>query len=102
MRSYGKRVSKTLVDTGLHPELNADAIRGWSIEARTAAKSHSREAAQDALKSWSRFVDDQLRAGAGALHRLAKGQPIAADAAARDGAGHALDPQRVVDAKCAS
>ena len=30
------RVS-TLAGTGLRPDLNADAIRGWSIEARAAA-----------------------------------------------------------------
>ena len=89
-----------LVETGLHPDLNADAIRGWSIEARCAARVQSRQAAQDSLKGWWKFVDDQLRAGAGALHKLAKRQPTAADAAPRDNEGRTMDPQRVVNVEC--
>ena len=91
---------RVLVETGLHPDFNADAIRGWSLEARSAARVQSRQAAQDNLKSLWKFVDDQLRAGAGALHKLAKRQPIAADAAPRDNKGRTMDPQRVVNHEC--
>ena len=49
---------RVLVETGLHPDLNADAIRGWGLEARSAARVQSRQAAQDNFKSWWKFVDD--------------------------------------------
>ena len=45
-------------------------------------------------------MDDQLRAGAGALHKLGKRQPTAADAAPRDNEGRTMDPQRVVNVEC--
>ena len=62
----------TLAAVGLSAGLNAEAIRGWSVEARREA------IAQVARKSWWAFVDDQLRCGPGALHRFTKRPPIAA------------------------
>ena len=88
---------EALVATGLHQDLNADAIRSWSMEARLEARTCSRQAAQASLRSWWKFVDDQLRAGAGALHKLAKRQPIAADMVIKDSEGRSMEPQRVVN-----
>jgi hypothetical protein len=51
---------------------SVDELRAWALEAKRSALLRSSEAGKVASKSRWSWVDDQLRAGLGALHRLAK------------------------------
>ena len=83
----------TLADT-----FAAEALRTWGAEARQAARQRARDAAQVAARSWWRWVDEQLRLGAGALHALSKREDIAADVALEGPQGPILSLRHQLEA----
>ena len=80
--------------------LNVGTLWAWASEARAAARSRARAASAGALCGWRAFVDDQLRCGAGALHRFTKRHPIVACASIMREGNRTLAPQHLVDADC--
>eukprot|EP00972_Heterocapsa_arctica_P010116 1485458-Heterocapsa_arctica.AAC.1 len=59
----------------------AAVLRDWAAEAWREAWQRGRDASSAASDSWRAWVDEQLQAGAGALHRLTKREGIVADEA---------------------
>ena len=82
--------------------LNVDTLWTWASEARAAARGRARAASAGALRCWRAFVDQQLKCGAGALHRFTKRPPIAACASIIREGRRTLAPQHLVDADCES
>ena len=82
--------------------LNVDTLWTWASEARSAARCRARAASVSALSSWRVFIDDQLRCGAGVLHRFTKRPTIAACASIIREGSRTLAPQHLVDADCES
>ncbi len=72
-------------------------IGEWAAEAHRMAHARKARSVSDNCKAWWRWVDDQMRKGAGALHKLAKRDaPIFADAVDTPG-GKSSSPQHIVD-----
>ena len=75
----------------------AAALREWAMEARTLATERGQAASKSAMRSWWRWVDDQLRVGAGALHRVSKKEDIVAAAVVEAAHGPTLGLQSVLE-----
>ena len=75
----------------------AAALREWASEAKALAQKESCMLAQAATKAWWRFVDDQMRAGAGVLHRVTKRVAAAAEKPVPGLHGPTLDLQAVLE-----
>jgi hypothetical protein len=75
----------------------AASLRTWAKEAREAAATRSKGASKVASKSWWKWVDEQLRVGAGGLHRLTKREEIAADSVVEGPGGPSLSLQQTLD-----
>ena len=71
----------------------------WSLQARELAKEQAALEKSTGLKSWWRWVDDQLRAGASALHKLTKRAIVADPQPVDSTSGLSLDPQLMVQAE---
>ena len=82
--------------------LNLDTMWAWASEARAAARTRARAAAVGAQRSWRAFVDDQLRRGAGALHRFTRRPPLVACASVIHEGSRTTAPQHLVEADCAA
>jgi hypothetical protein len=76
----------------------AAPLRLWAQEARAEALARSAKAAVAASKSWWAWVDDQLRVGAGGLHRISKREDIVADRVVDSPMGPSLGLQQMLDA----
>ena len=74
------------------------ALYAWANEAVDEARRIGQELAGDARKSWHSFMDEQLRTGAGTLHKLTKRTTIPADDVVLGDFGPSLGLQSVVDA----
>ena len=75
----------------------ADSLRRWAAEARAQAAQRGSAAARDARRGWRRWVDEQLRLGAGALHRLSKREDIVAATVVEGRFGPSLGLQQVLE-----
>ena len=74
-----------------------EVLKAWGAEARKAAVRRGRARSEDASQAWWAWVDEQLRVGAGALHRISKRAAIAAPSPASGADGPSLAPQRLVE-----
>ena len=75
----------------------ANELRKWAAEALDAARVRGIAAASSASKGWHAWIDEQLRGGAGALHRLAKRSAIVADQATVTDFGPTASLQATLD-----
>ena len=80
--------------------VNVNTLWAWASEARAAARTRARAASVGALSGWRAFVDEQLKRGAGALHRFTKRPPVVACASIIREGCRTTAPQHLVDADC--
>jgi ribonuclease HI len=83
--------------TSIMDSSSQDIFKVWGAEARKAAARRCRARSEDASRAWWTWVDEQLRVGAGALHRMSKRVEATAPMPVTDADGASLAPQRMVE-----
>ena len=81
----------------LADSLAAASLLAWAQEAEAEAHASAQRLASASKKSWWRFVEEQLRTGAGVLHRITKRTTITADEVVCGPYGPTLDLQAVLE-----
>ena len=65
----------------------ADVLRKWATEAKSDLELRSKDLRRKATSEWRSWVDEQLHAGSGALHRFTKREELMPDVAAQMSGG---------------
>ena len=73
-------------------------LRSWATEARTALDERRKLSRRQAATRWKDWVEEQLKAGAGALHRFTRRESIVPEAVVWDQSGPTLSLDAILKA----